>query len=289
MPRHLVTALGMGALIAACDGGAPIEPIDRAEAGVLRFDAAMLQRDAGVADGAPPGADGGPGPGGDTRRFVPDIPITYAGMMASPGVELVGWTIREDPVLRDHTFVLAVRNTYGSPLCSLTVDVEFFDATGVRIGDAGTLVEGPPHRGCYGDCGFVGCISDDEVGMYAAPLYLTGGRAADEIARGTFVTGGINLIDGVHTSDIAVAGVMTAPGTFRGQHFVGRVENRSGARVRNPQVWIFGLNAVGRPLFGTRDIEIVDIFPGSSWSFSTHPDFEEEYVSYVAFAEASDP
>lgn len=289
--QRVVLAAMCAAVIAGCDGGVPLDPVRSPEAGVLHFDAAMLPRDGGVGspDAIVPAVDGGYDPATDTRLFVPDIPITYTGTLTHPGVELVAWTVREHPVLHDFEFVLAVRNTYGSPLCALTVDVEFFDAGGLRIADAGTLVEGPEHRGCSGTCGFVGCISHGDVGMYSAPLYFSGAHTADEIVSATFETGAINLTDARHTSDLAVTGVTAVPGTSRGQVFTGRLENHARGVIRNPQVWIFGLNAVGRPLFGTRDIEIIDIYPGSAWSFTTAPSFDETYARYVAFADASEP
>lgn len=292
----------MWALVAmlGCDGRS-IPVVPPVEGGVLHFDAAMIERpdggitmrddDAGVEeDAGTPGVDGGSDPALDRRLFVPDIPLTYSGMLTDTGIELLAWTIREDPVLGDHDFLLAVRNTYGSPLCSLTVDVIFRDSAGTEVGDAGTLVEGPPHRGVSGTGGLVsGCMSDGHVGMMAAPLYLRSGRRADEIASGTYTVGAINLVDAVPTTDITVSGLTTAPGTFRGQHFVGAVENRSrSSTFRNPSVSIFGLNAVGRPLFESGDIDLLTISPGGAWSFSTSPDVEETFASLAWFVRASE-
>ena len=298
--RWAVIGLICTPLVAGCDSSAA--PIDRPDGDLFLFDGAMIVIDAGSArvDGAAPSdtrgpadatlADGGIDPALDMRRFVPDIPLTYDGPLTDPGIELLAWTIREDPVLHDFDFLLAVRNTYGSPLCALTVDATFFTAGGAEVGTAGTLVDGPPHRGSSGSGRFVSsCISDGETGMMAAPLYLSAGRTVDEIASGTYVIGAINLTDAVTVADLPVLGVTTAPGAFRGSHFTGRVENRGRGTIRNPSVSIYGLNLVGRPLFQSRDLEILSVSLGASWAFSTSPDFEETYASYVAFPDADEP
>jgi len=267
------------------------------EGGVLQFDAAMIARlDAGALpdDGGTEvdaGSDGGSDPALDRRLFVPDIPFTYSGTLTDTGIELLAWTIRVDPVLRNVEFLLAVRNTYGSPLCALSVDAIFRDAAGTEVGDAGAIVEGPPHRGVSGTGRLAAsCMSHGDVGMMAAGLFLRSGRSAGEIASGTYTVGAINLIDAVPTDDIVVTGLTTEPGMFGGHHFVGRVENRStSSTFRNPSVSVFGLNAVGRPLFESGDIEILDIPRGGSWSFSTTPNVDETFASLVAFPDASEP
>jgi hypothetical protein len=54
-------------------------------------------------------------------------------------------------------------------------------------------------------------------------------------------------------------------------------------------VSVFGLNAVGRPLFESGDIELLDIPRGGSWSFSTTPNVDETFAALVAFPDANEP
>jgi hypothetical protein len=69
---------------------------------------------------------------------------------------------------------------------------------------------------------------------------------------------------------------------------VGEVENNLPDTVKNPSISIFGLNAVGRPLFETGTIDLVNVAAGSSWSFETNPSFDEIPADFAAFPDASD-
>ena len=243
-----------------------------------------------VADDGGTDSDAGSDPALDRRLFVPDIPVTYSGSLTDPGIELLAWTIREDPVFRTSQFLLAIRNTYGSPLCGALIDVTFRDAAGVEVGDADEIVEGPPHRGVSGTGRLTtGCLSDGDVGMMAAGIFLRSGRNVGEIASGTYTVSAINLTDAVPTTHLAVSGLTPVLGTLGRQHFVGRVENRSpSSTFRNPTVSVFGVNAVGRPLFESSDIASVSISPGGSWSFETSPPAEGSFATLVAFPGASE-
>jgi hypothetical protein len=98
------------------------------EPGIIEFDAAVLprRRDSGV----PPTVDASGSLDGmaapdaalvpDMRAFVPDVPITYAGMIVDPGVEIVGFTLREHPRYPGQfEFLVSVRNvSTGLRLCA---------------------------------------------------------------------------------------------------------------------------------------------------------------------------
>lgn len=98
--------------------------------------------------------------------------------------------------------------------------------------------------------------------------------------------GAINLIDAVPTTDIDVTGVMSVPGSFGGNRFAGQLNNRSAQPIRNPNVSVFGVNAVGRPTVEGSDIEILTIPASGSWSFETLAFQDEEFVEVVAFPDA---
>src|SRR5689334_6134584 len=80
------------------------------EGGVLTFDAAeLVGEDAAETDatvhprdgGRPEGDGGGHGdagedPASDTRLFVPEVPITYGGMLTDPGFVVAAHTVGED-------------------------------------------------------------------------------------------------------------------------------------------------------------------------------------------------
>lgn len=292
-------------MLIACGDDTPILEPTGPEGGVLRFDAAMLggdasleiPRDAGPRDAGPRDAgprDAGPDDGGtsnatDRRYFVPPIEMTYVGMRPDPGISHVAWTVVDDG-LYGAEFLFAIRNTYGSPLCGINVRLTFLDADGDVIATGDDSAETGPMRGCYGSCGLVpGCLAPGLVGMGQAILDLYPGRTVDEIARATFDVSALNLVDAVAATDVVVRDLTSVPGSITGQRRVtGRVVNLSPALVRNPDVTVFGVNAVGRPLFHTWDIELLTIPVGGSWSFEATPAFEGDYASLTWFLDVDD-
>jgi len=113
------------------------------------------------------------------------------------------------------------------------------------------------------------------------------GFSVDAIESGTFDVSAINLVDAVRTEELPVV-TSVVPGSFGRRRVTGRVTNLGSGTVRNPDVAIFGVNLVGRPLFFASDVDILTIPRGGSWSFSATPEFEGEYASLVSFADASD-
>lgn len=287
-------------LLAACGSeGSPPEAFPRPDADVLRFDAAMLEtpppdrdaampppRDAGPRDAGP--LDAGTSGATDLRYFVPPIPITYAGTLADPGVSLTSWTMIDDPPVS--AFLFAVRNTYGSPLCTINMRFTFVDRLGATVATGSDAADTSAMRGCSGTCGLVpGCLPHGETGLGYAYIDEAPGRTLSEIVSGTFNVGALNLIDAVPTSELPVRGLTAVPGRFEGlRRLVGSVNNLGRATVRNPDVAIYGVNAVGRPLFRASDIELITIPPGGTWSFQATPEFEGEYASLVTFVDAAD-
>jgi hypothetical protein len=299
----LVVAL---ALVGACaparhTSPSPDSGLVGPEGGVLHFDAAMLPMpDAFVPhDGGPvlPDArtiDTGPPDAGtvdgatDRRLFVPDVPHTYDGTLTDPGVTILAHTIAVDPVLGGFTFLVAVRNTSTNiHLCAMDLTTRFWTASGTQIGMTQSLVATPPSRGVSGTGHLTSnCLLPGATGMQSNRLDL-GTHTVDEIDHTTWQVGGINLIDSVATSDIGVSGVSTRM-SFGQLDFVGTFENHSSVAVRFPEVWVFGLNAVGRPLYGGHDIDSGTVAARSTWSFDAIPGFTGTYASTVAFPKGSD-
>lgn len=240
--------------------------------------------DAGSGDA---GVDAGPDPATDRQFFVPAIPYTYGGSIADPGVEVFAFTVRRDPTLGNLDFLAAIRNVSTLTLCSLDLRTRFFDASGLQIGSATGLVETPPHRGSSGAGSLVDhCLGPGQIGMQSALLDL-GSADESEIASATWSVYALNLTDAVPTTDVRVEGVTTTTSSGRSR-FTGRVVNGTTGTVSYPSVSIFGVNAVGRPLFESSAISSTTLSPGASWTFETNPSFMETFADYSAFASVVD-
>lgn len=247
------------------------------------------ERDVGTPDDDAGGGDTDAGidPGTDTRRFVPEFPNTYGGMAADPGFEVIAHTVRVEPVYENLEYLVAIRNTFSLTICSMSLITRFYDVGGTQIGSTSGPVESVPHRGCSGTCGMVLCLGPGHIGMQSSRIDL-GGRGAESIARAEWTTGGVNLIDAVPTSELTVTGVMETDDGFGNKVLRGQLYNYGGSTLRNPEIAIFGVNAVGRPLFETGDVDFSNLPSGTAWSFMTSPSFEETYADLVEFPQADD-
>jgi hypothetical protein len=276
--------------IAGCAPAPMDTPDDPSEGGILTFDGAMLGTpDAGSdarARDARVMTDARIDEASDTRLFVPDFPNTYGGPMADPGFEVIAHTVRRLRFEAD--YLVAIQNTFGLTICALDLETIFFDDGGRELARTRARVETSPHRGVSGTGGLVpGCLGPGQIGMQSVHLRLASDRIG-EIARAEWIIGGINLTDAVPSTDLAITGVVAEPDPLGGRHFTGRLENRTGSTLRYPAVAIFGVNAVGRPLFASGRVGDTSVAAGGSWTFETFPTFEETYASYVGFPDGSD-
>ena len=217
--------------------------------------------------------------------FDPDVPEEYVGQIVSPGMEVVAHTAREGVLGAE--WLMAVKNTGTQYLCAIDVKFSFLDAGGAELGKGSRLLDVEVVRGCNGTCGFTNCLGPGKVGMLSDTLALSDVDVT-KIAKVTHSFGALILTDAAATTDIKVTNVMKTEGEFGGNVFSGAVENDAAEGVKNPSVNIYGLNAVGRPLFVSKAIELTTIAAGGSWPFKTSPKFEEAYASYAAYPHVSD-
>lgn len=207
--------------------------------------------------------------------------------MADPGFEVIAHTVQEGVLGTE--YLVALENTFGLTICALDLRTQFLDSSGTLIDETRGLVETPPHRGSSGSGGLVSnCLGPGQVGMQSIRVDL-GTRTIDDIASITWVIGGINLTDAASTDDIGVSGIVTEPDDFGGNRFTGQFDNDTSGTLRFPDVSIFGLNAVGRPLFESGAIQDTTVPAGGSWTFHTSPGFDDTFASTAAFAKANEP
>ncbi len=284
--------------VVGCGNGRPAHAdaaVRGPEGGVLSFDAAMIARgdaallrdtgprDGGATDAATSGAT-------DRRLFVPDVPHAYDGTLIDPGIEIVAFTVWEDPVLHEPFFLVSVRNVSTNlRLCALDMTTHFFDASDVEIGLAQGLVRTPLHRGVSGTGQFASaCLLPGETGIQDAMIRWNGTHDAADIARLTWEDGAINLTDAVASHDLTITGMRVVLDSFDAQHIAGAWENHTTQTIRFPQVWAFGLNAVGRPIFTGDAIDSISVPRGGTWNFQTTFSFVGDYASLTAFPNGND-
>jgi hypothetical protein len=149
------------------------------------------------------------------------------------------------------------------------------------------LLDIPIERGSNGTGGHTNCLAPGKIGMLKDTLALQDVDIS-KIAKVTHEFGAIVITDAVPTDDIKVTDVLAVAGTLGGQVFTGTLKNDSQASVKNPSVMIYGVNAVGRPLFASEGIELVTIPAGGTWMFKTTNGFDQPYADFAAYPQVSD-
>jgi len=234
-------------------------------------------------------ATGGGGSGGaepiSDNAFEPNVPEEYVGNVVSPGMKVVAHTARDAAFGTE--WLMAVKNTSTDYLCAINVTYKFLDAEGVELADGSGLLDVQLVRGSSGAGGFTNCLEPGKVGMLKDTLALESVDIAN-IAKVTHAFGALILSDGSPTTDIQVKDVRAVDEGANGQVFTGAVFNDSPDAVKNPSIAIYGLNAAGRPLFSSEDIELTTIASGASWMFSTTPKFDQKFASFAAYPDVSD-
>ena len=235
---------------------------------------------AGAAAGA-----GGSGDGSDMRRFVPDIPNIYDGTVVDPGIEVVAHTLREGTLGAE--WLVAIENTGTDFICSIDIQNRFLDAAGSQLPPVARSSRCPLARGSSGTGILVQCLGPGEFGM-AVTESLGNVDDTSVIASVRHSFGALILTDAASTDDIVVTGVSIMKDAQNRNQYTGQVRNDSSVPVRNPDISIFGVNAVGRPLVEVLgNIQLTTIAAGASWTFTTGA-FTESVADYAAFPKVTD-
>jgi hypothetical protein len=242
---------------------------------------------AGMAGNGAAGSAGNAGTAGngDFTFFSPDLPNTYAGNVAEPGMELFAHTLREG--LLGPELLVAVRNTSEDFLCTVDVALTYFDEAGTELGDTTCLLHTALARGSSGEGAFVECLNPGTVGMATCRLYGIEAENVSAIASFKHEFGALILIDAATTDDIDVLGVTIVEDVLGDSHFEGRLHNGSDTSVTSLRISVFGVNAVGRPLVEATDSDFSSLPAGSSWNFVTGS-FSEQVSKYAAYPSVRD-
>jgi hypothetical protein len=96
---------------------------------------------------------------------------------------------------------------------------------------------------------------------------------------------GLNIIDAVPTTDLAVSGIQIVENSFGSNAFRGTLHNNTTETLDDPAVWVFGLTAAGRPLAGAEDSSALSISSFGTVSFETggFQAAAEDITDFVAY------
>lgn len=160
---------------------------------------------------------------------------------------------------------------------------DFFDKAGQLVSSAGSvLLSRQFYRLSSGE--IIACIDPGQIAMSASVL-ASGSIAIDELgslqhAFPAFTVDSITPVPGLTVSDVK------ALATGAGSAYAGTLHNESPLTASMPQVAVFPLNRVGRPLGVATSNASTRIPPDGSWAFETNA-VDSLGVDYSAFAQAS--
>jgi len=211
--------------------------------------------EAGAEAGAPPG---------DDRLFVPEgLPnVNQDGQ--DVGLVLVAFTLA--PGSPGPSFYAAVQNVSSAPLCEAGMMIAFYDLNNQLVGSAASVFQsGHFYALTDGSGAIIPCIAPGQV-VHLFPSFN---------------------VDVVPAGDLAVTGLEAVSGAG-GTTYRGTVANQIGMSASSPEVAVFPLNGVGRPVGMATASATADLAAGSTWTFETSA-VDDPGTGQAAFAAGSVP
>ena len=213
-------------------------------------------------------SDGGDGDDdGPIEQPPPGGTVVPAGLDLSfmPGLdmELVALTLQEGPYGPE--LLVAMRNPGPEYICSADLHAAFGTTAEDDMGELGIatlsimgfMYEAPNLRNC---------IAPGDVGFGATDEINLGGELQD-VTRVYYRFGGFLEPEGTPMTAVSLEGVTAGPVDASGTTVSGSIKNGLTVRVLIPEVEIFSINDVGRPLTWGLAMEETEIPPGSSGDF----------------------
>ena len=229
------------------------------------------------------GRDDLTGEPGDDLLFVPEGLPNANVNGTDVGLVLAAFTLAQGATGPE--LFAAVRNDGDAPACQPGMTVDFYDQADQRVSSAGGVLQsGRLYQ--LDDGTIIPCIAPGQTAMAAATA-LPDAIVIDELGHlehlfPAFVLDGI-----VPVAGLAVSGV-AAVATDAGHVYTGQLTNGLDVTVRAPQVLVFPVNRVGRPLGVAMSRGTADLPAGGSRTFETSS-VDTFGVDFVAFPVASIP
>ena len=219
---------------------------------------------------------------GDDLRFVPQgLPNTPRDGDVAGGLRLVAFSLVQGEAGPE--LYAAVKNDGPTPSCEAGMLTDFFDKSEQLVASAGSVLQ---TRQFYRtDSGtIIPCFDPGEIAMsvstHLPENIVLAQLGALKHAFPAFTVDGIVPVAGLSISDVQIV----AAGA--GSAYAGSLSNGFDVSVSAPQVTIFPLNRVGRPLGAATSSAATDLPPRSIWSFETSA-VAVLGVDYAAYPAAS--
>ncbi len=237
--------------------------------------------DAGI--GGMAGTAGVGGMAGATSDDLSVVPPGLSNTGEGGLLTLVAFTLVQEAT--GPALYAAVRNDGPTPACEVGMLTYFFDKTDQPVGEAGSVVlSGRFYRLPSGVA--LSCIDPGQIGM-SASAGLPDSIVIGELGYLEHKFPYFGLEGLVAIAGLTVSGVETVT-TAAGSAYTGTLTNELDAAVTNPNVAIFPVNRVGRPLGVARSSATTDIAPGGSWTFQTSA-VDDVGAGYLAYPGAVIP
>lgn len=220
------------------------------------------------------------GPAG--QAFVPDdIQYVHVGENEIQFTLVASTLIQSAGLFEEPAWYAAFRNDGLTTVCVPGVAFEFKNAAGQVIADDNAVgqVNSPMYMS-YGDPSH--CLAPGDIGMMESDIPLRDINVADVESIEYQGSGALTLsarpIEDVNFSDLEL--VVDGDRT----KMTGRLNNGLFETIETPEVFVYAVDAVGRPYALMDEIDLVEIAPGGHWEFETLST-EEEVENFVIFAD----
>lgn len=170
-------------------------------------------------------------------------------------------------------------------LCSVALQVEFYDQADQLIGSASGAVQSGRLFEFSQSPYPISCVVPGQTAM-AALTSLPEGMALADVKSMGYRFPAFLIDDAVPLPGARVTSV-EALSTAAGALFRGTLTNDSDSAISSPSVSVFPLNEVGRPLGNAVGAEALEIAPGGTWEFETNVVAGDGGAHQIAFATAS--
>jgi hypothetical protein len=228
------------------------------------------------------GSAGAAGALGDDRLFVPEG-LSMTDLDGEGGLTLIAFTLVQGA--SGPEFYAAIRNDGQTPVCDGGMMAEFIDGTEALVASASSVLQSGALFQFDDGSGFIiPCIPPGQIAMTASTELSESLVVADVVSLRyrfpAFIVDGIVPIEGFTVSEL------TTVNGASGNAYTGTFTNGLDRAVSNPEVAVFPINRVGRPLGMATSSSTTDISPGGRWTFETTT-VNDLGVDAVAFPAAS--
>ncbi|MFZ5893024.1 MAG: hypothetical protein ACOY0T_18330 [Myxococcota bacterium] len=210
----------------------------------------------------------------DQRAFVPEGIQFESANSGFQSLVIEAATLRDSGSITE--WLVSLRNTGQQLECGLKVAAVFSGLDGEELGVGIAQIQGTLHT----DYSENGCLAAGEVGLGGLWVETKAAQVASILHQfqGYLPTDAMKIAD-VGIENVRVTSATASKGTLRGQF-----HNGSAEAIVDAAVYVFSLNAFGRPLARAVVRNSKPLAPGSDWAFEVSvPGPLEKYAAFASF------